>query len=623
MTSWRTAERRLTTDAVEFGALRWRAAPRCARTASVASAGVARLCTAFVRCAPLLCCAAFAGPAVDGRDVARNQPPPAELGAVPSCWRALGAGLSCREVAPAHQLRPPVATVDDVRTAPRSSSPPRRRWRLHHHRLSMTASRQGSAAAQAAPARATAPAGAVVRRRVPRSKAPTAKAATKPVASPMEAALAGLHRARPGSAFHTPDRHADGLAPASCLTAPPVPVPPTAIPRAPASAPSSTTPTPPPVPLAVPHPPPSVPLPAPAASAQEALPPASTPVPATHPGAASVPPPAEAGLRRSAATATTPSGPGPAAPPSTNGGLAAGGAAGQPGTTFWTNLAKGVTELLLHSRGVAGSLAASRSEVNSPADKYEAVQRELKLSNSTLQEVLKEQKVLVSAVEQLTAAVKGGTPEARNLAERELTQCRQAYADALGKTFSEAATTAGVWLGTAEALELIHSVVSSTLGLSTAEAIERVSGKRETTRCSTKDQAPSRASTKSTPVVKMFNDRRATFMSQLGEAAVAAWKERVGFSSDAAEAVPSAVAWLNADKYLRTPEGFAGLVDAVIAVFTLLGCASDFVVAAAEVGEVGHVRALLGHVSFVSTKVSHRGECDVRVLIEVREESRS
>lgn len=346
-------------------------------------------------------------------------------------------------------------------------------------------------------------------------------------------------------------------------------------------------------------------------------------MPATHPGAASVPPPAEAGLRRSAATATTPSGPGPAAPPSTNGGLAAGGAAGQPGTTFWTNLAKGVTELLLHSRGVAGSLAASRSEVNSSADKYEAVQRELKLSNSTLQEVLKEQKVLVSAVEQLTAAVKGGTPEARNLAERELAQCRQAYADALGKTFSEAATTAGVWLGTAEALELIHSVVWSTLGVSAAEAIERVSGKRETTRCSTKDQAPSRASTKSTPVVKMFNDRRATFMSQLGEAAVAAWKERVGFSSDAAEAVPSAVAWLNADKYLRTPEGFAGLVDAVIAVFTLLGCASDFVVAAAEVGEVGHVRALLGHVSFVSTKVSHRGECDVRVLIEVREESRS
>lgn len=217
------------------------------------------MCTAFVRCAPLLCCAAFAGPAVDGQDVARNQPPPAELGAVPSCWRALGAGLSCREVAPAHQLRPPVATVDDVRTAPRSSSPPRRRWRLHHHRLSMTASRQGSAAAQAAPARATAPAGAVVRRRVPRSKAPTAKAATKPVASPMEAALAGLHRARPGSAFHTPDRHADGLAPAACLTAPPVPVPPTAIPRAPASAPSSTTPTPPPVPLAVPHPPPLFP----------------------------------------------------------------------------------------------------------------------------------------------------------------------------------------------------------------------------------------------------------------------------------------------------------------------------------------------------------------------------
>lgn len=61
---------------------------------------------------------------------------------------------------------------------------------------------------------------------------------------------------------------------------------------------------------------------------------------------------------------------------------------------------------------------------------------------------------------------------------------------------------------------------------------------------------------------------------------------------------------LNRDKYLMSKDGMSGIVAGVRAKFVSLGREDDMIVNAAEVGDSGYVRALLGHCAFASTKVS-------------------
>lgn len=106
----------------------------------------------------------------------------------------------------------------------------------------------------------------------------------------------------------------------------------------------------------------------------------------------------------------------------------------------------------------------------------------------------------------------------------------------------------------------------------------------------------------------VFNNRRATFYLQLGEAAVKAWKERVGFPTDPDDVFAAPVTWLSLDKYLMTLEGLAGICISTSGMARFQGCEGSFVVDAEDFGNTGQVRAILGHVSFASTKVCLRGK---------------
>lgn len=274
----------------------------------------------------------------------------------------------------------------------------------------------------------------------------------------------------------------------------------------------------------------------------------------------------------------------------------------QPAASFYVDLAKSVVELLTHSRGVAGSLASARTEVNTSADKYEAILRELKTNTAMVTAVRAEHTALAKLVTDLKATMEGSTPEARAQAENDLVRCRTAYASKLMDSFANAKTTSDVWPGPVETTALIHSLVAATLGLSLKDAEELVNGKRETARTS-KDAGKRRATPKTTPIVRMFSNRRATFHLQLGDAVVKAWKERVDFSSDPGKTLTEAIRWLNLDKYLMSNDGLAGIIAGVRAMFVYLNCEATYIVEAEEVGEPGHVRAYLGHCSFASTKV--------------------
>lgn len=191
----------------------------------------------------------------------------------------------------------------------------------------------------------------------------------------------------------------------------------------------------------------------------------------------------------------------------------------QPTQTFSVDLAKGLVELLTHSRGVAGSLASARTEVNTGADKYEAILRELKANTAVVVNLGTENKGLTEMVIELKKVVEGGTPEARAQTEDEITQCRTAYDPTLVQLFAKAATTADVWKGQADTTAVAHSIVAKTLGLSLKEAEERVNGMRETTRVAS-IAANSRSVPRTSPIVKVFSNRRATFSLHLSDAIV-------------------------------------------------------------------------------------------------------
>lgn len=273
----------------------------------------------------------------------------------------------------------------------------------------------------------------------------------------------------------------------------------------------------------------------------------------------------------------------------------------EPG--FWVDLAKGLVELLTHSRGVAGSLAAARTAVNTSVDKYEAILRELKTNTVALSALQVENKALAGMVKERKASVEGMTPEARAQSVNDIVKCRVAYAAMLRILFKDAATTSAVWLGQAPTTAVIHTVVSSTLGLTVKEAEEMVNGKRESSRAA--GTAGTRATPRSSPTVKVFSNRRATFYKNLSDVIVKAWKETVMFATDPNKILAAAVAWLNMDKYIMSPEGLKGIVAAIRAMFAALNCEATLIVQG-EVGDSGYVRALLGHASFVSTKVSLR-----------------
>lgn len=128
----------------------------------------------------------------------------------------------------------------------------------------------------------------------------------------------------------------------------------------------------------------------------------------------------------------------------------------QPTQTFSVDLAKGLVELLMHSRGVAGSLASARTEANTAADKYEAILRELRANTAVVVDLGTENKALTEVVIELKKVVEGGTPEARAQTEDEITQCRSAYAATLVQLVAKAATTADVWKGQADTTAVVQ-----------------------------------------------------------------------------------------------------------------------------------------------------------------------
>lgn len=267
-------------------------------------------------------------------------------------------------------------------------------------------------------------------------------------------------------------------------------------------------------------------------------------------------------------------------------------------------MAKSVVELLRNSRGVAGSLASARTEVNTAVDRYEAILRELKVNTTIVKKLQEENKALTKVVNDLKVVMEGSTPQARAQAESDLVRCRSAYASKLIDMFVKAETTGDVWVGQARALEVVHSVVADTLGLTLKDAEEMVSGKREMARSAKDTKKGKHAAPKTTPTVKVFSNRRAAFHLNLGEVVVKIWKETVKFPTDLASALDAAVSRLNRDKYLMSKDGMSGIVAGVRAKFVSLGREDDMIVNAAEVGDSGYVRALLGHCAFASTKVS-------------------
>lgn len=282
--------------------------------------------------------------------------------------------------------------------------------------------------------------------------------------------------------------------------------------------------------------------------------------------------------------------------------------AAEPTEVFWTDLANGMNELLTHTRGVAAFLASVRIEVNTSASKYEAVTRALEKNASLLKEVKDQQKGLAVEVQLLKTSIAANSPEARNEMEQSLLKCKTVYVDALKIAFTDAESTNDVWKGPSGTAGLMAKVVSDTLNVTEDEAAVIVNGRREVP-LSAKDAKENRTIPRVVPNAKMFNDRRATFFMQLGQAAVDAWKRKVDFPSDPEEALVAAVRWLNRDKYLKSTTGFEGVVEATVAAFEWLGCKNHFWVDPVDVGDVGHVRALLGHFSFASVKVCSCVDC--------------
>lgn len=214
-----------------------------------------------------------------------------------------------------------------------------------------------------------------------------------------------------------------------------------------------------------------------------------------------------------------------------------------------------------------------------------------------------EQRFMATAVQQLKESIAGNTAEARHGEATDLVKCKLAYVDALPQVFLKAGTAGEVWPAHSDAIYLVDDVVLKTLGVSEDKAKAWFSEKREVP-LSTKDAREKRTTPRTVPTTKTFNDRRATFFMQLGQAAVDAWKERAKFPTDADGAVTAAVGWLNADKDLKSEEGFSGVFMAVLAVFRSLESEAAFWTPPDDVRVIGHVRALLSHVPFSFTKVS-------------------
>lgn len=183
--------------------------------------------------------------------------------------------------------------------------------------------------------------------------------------------------------------------------------------------------------------------------------------------------------------------------------------------SFWVDLARGLVELLTHSRGVAGFLASASTEVNATADKFKALVQELK------------------------GSVEGMTSDARAKAENGVAKCRVAYAVKLAELFKDGMTTGDVWLGQQTTLAVVHQVVAATLSLSVKDAEEMLNAKRETGRV--RDANRTRATLKTSPTVKVFSKSRASFYLQLSDVIVKALKEAVLFTTDADKILAAAV----------------------------------------------------------------------------------
>lgn len=278
-----------------------------------------------------------------------------------------------------------------------------------------------------------------------------------------------------------------------------------------------------------------------------------------------------------------------------------------PAATFWIDMARFMVELLNNSRSIARSLTTTLSDVNTSADTYEAILSELTICTADINTLRQDCEAMKAVVKDLRQSMSRGSPEARSPAGQLLVWCRVAYAATLTEIIVKAGTTSHVGKGPMDTTAVVHSVVAETLGLSIKDAEEMGNGKRETSRHSSKDVVTKRATTKSVPTVKLFNNRLATFYWQLGEAAVNASKERVDVPTDPDDVLADAVAWLNLDKYLMTPEGLAGICIATRGMAHFIGCQGSFAVDAVEVGNICHVHAFLGHVSFASTNLYLRG----------------
>jgi len=204
---------------------------------------------------------------------------------------------------------------------------------------------------------------------------------------------------------------------------------------------------------------------------------------------------------------------------------------------------------------------------------------------------------LIKSVAECQAALEINSPRTIHQAETLLTKSKEAYAEEIKRLFL-IATTATVLPGPYSVANTLNSVVAKEMNISPAEAQKQLDGQRERA-------VRGSESTKTTSINVAFASRRSAMFREMGLSAFNAWKCRVEFPIDNQDAaVNAAVEWLHKDRYIKTTVGLEGVVDAATTVIRDMDVDKTLSVPANQTGEVGYLKAMLGHVSFSSVKVS-------------------
>jgi len=273
------------------------------------------------------------------------------------------------------------------------------------------------------------------------------------------------------------------------------------------------------------------------------------------------------------------------------------GAGALPGAPFWVGRANSVAELIRIARAGTLSGGTFTTDVNTISSRDEEVLREVGLLRSTVAELSTTLAQLIMSVAECQAALQISSPKTIHQAEMLMKKSKEAYAEEIKRLFL-ISTTATVIPGPSSVANTLNSVMAKEMNISPAEAHKKLDGQRERA-------VRGSESTKTTSINVAFAKRRSAMFRETGLAAFNAWKRRVEFPVDDQDAaVNAAVEWLHKDRYIKTTVGLEGVVDAVKTVIRDMDVDKTLSVPANQTGEVGYLKAMLGHVSFSSVKVS-------------------